>query len=226
METQRPGSPLSTGYIKDSSSEEITTVLKYVAFLIGLPDYKKPDAEIIPYMQRKWGYITLKEITDAFESACENMFINVSLDGKTFNPAFMMQVIMAYREFNKKQKKVEPDARTTNQQAATVFQYYKQYPELFEQLKKIGNTKAFKSQAELKNNKEKDDVHQKIMRDFDKLYEDQEDMRGEKRLGIRAVKYDRRMLSLDDYMNVRLDEIYPERIEIRKQEQKSKQKQK
>lgn len=207
-QAQRAGSPLSTGFIREASWDEIKGVLKHIAFLIGLPDYKKPDADlIIPYMKQKWGHITLLEITVAFESAAEHLFVDLSLEHRTFSPEFIRRVILAYREFTNRQRKAPEDAMTSKQRVGNILAVIAQNdPSLLEDLKKIGNVKKFKAPAEVKRENEADRLYQDLMKEFDILYEKQVRSGASAINAIRAVKYDGALLNIDDYIKVRIEE--------------------
>lgn len=159
--------------IADAKNHEIIAAVKYVMALLGTPKEKQPASIemmlLINNIRTYLGSVLVDEIRIAFDLAVQKKFVaNLDLFGGTFSTRFFVDVLNAYVVYKHKlEKQIAPkeEGMIGFDRAGAVLELIKnQAPETFEMLKTVGAPKPYVSEPLPYH-----DVHQKWMKQFDKL---------------------------------------------------------
>jgi hypothetical protein len=202
--------------IHQSTDEEISAVLRYIFVLIGLrkdlipshPDPKTgedlPKNVLINFIKSRLTNCSLEEIKLSFELAvARKINVDLRLFGDTFSSKTIMDVWAAYCDYKHKlitNIKVEKSSNVY-QNTTAVLANLKEDTILH--LKNIGaENKIIKEKIEPSDY---DLLCQDIMKEFDVLYSNQEQHEGK-----RFVNYKTKILSIEEFTNLRLLEVLNE----------------
>jgi hypothetical protein len=167
----------NTVLISDSTGKELTETLQYIIALLGLSKDRMPSAPefglILNFLRLHCGDFYTGELKLAFDFAVKKSFpANLELYGGTLSSKFIVEVYIAYLDYKIKilklnEPKVEKEPGMTNmQRTGAIFEIIAKQPEALETLKQIGSTeKKIAERPKLPYH----DIHQKWLREFDKL---------------------------------------------------------
>lgn len=165
--------------IEQCNDDEILACLKYIVVLLGIPFEKLPQDEakqaLINFLRDWMQNAKLDELRLAFELAVSKKTgVDLTLYGNDFSAKFILDVFEAYKDYKFKlntkprfDENGEPtEVKMTNtQKSSAVFGLISKIPGAIDEFKKIGTDKQKPEPVKLPHY----DVHQKWMKQFDKL---------------------------------------------------------
>ena len=159
----------------DAHNSEIIAAIKYIMVLLGTPKERMPASiemmVIINYLRVYMAGTMVDELKIAFDLAVQKKYaVNLDLYGSTLSVNYLLNVLNPYFEYKKKLlKKIEskPEPMTNTDRGMKMFEIIRERdPELWTKLRNLG--KDEKPKVELPP-LPFHDIHQKWMRQFDKL---------------------------------------------------------